>query len=177
MMYTHLRKLTITKIEQMCREFLWGHNKMGSRKVPLVAWARIIKLQKHGGLGIKDTSVHATALMARWPIKLLTDPNSTWSRLFQANLESLPWVNKKMQRRLGYTFIDKVMFGQPSGFGKLQYTKNIWNAWSELRKHLSYNLDGNIIPSYWSIADAIKITPSSGNYCIEQQSRIFYFFG
>jgi hypothetical protein len=27
MMYTHLQKSTVTKIERLCREFLWGHNK------------------------------------------------------------------------------------------------------------------------------------------------------
>jgi hypothetical protein len=88
------------------------------------------------GLGIKDTSIQATTLMARWPIKLILEKDSTWSQIFKANLEKLPWVNKKKSQKLGYTFTDKIIFSRPSGFGKLQYTKNIWTAWEELRKHL-----------------------------------------
>jgi hypothetical protein len=63
-----MRKSTITKIERMCREFLWGYNKQGGRKIPLVALDKMLKLCKHSGLGRKDTAIHATALMARWPL-------------------------------------------------------------------------------------------------------------
>jgi hypothetical protein len=34
MMYTLFKKSTTVKIERLCQEFLWGHNKNGSRKVP-----------------------------------------------------------------------------------------------------------------------------------------------
>jgi hypothetical protein len=77
-----MQKSTIQKINRMCREFLWGFNKVGNRKVPLISWERLVRLRKNGGLGIKDTTTHALALMARWPVKLITDPNSTWSKLF-----------------------------------------------------------------------------------------------
>jgi hypothetical protein len=115
--------------------------------------------------------------MARWPVKLVTELSSTWSKLFKANLESLPWTNKKKNRPLGYSFLDKIIFGAPSGFGKLQYTKSIWTAWSELRKLLEYNIRGNKIPSYWSIEDAIKISPSANEYSEDQKARIVSFFG
>jgi hypothetical protein len=95
MMYTYLQKSTVSKIERLCKEFLWGHNKQGGQKVSLVVWSRLTKMQKHGGLGIKDTSIQATALMARWPIKLILNKNSTWSKLFKANLDIIPWANKK----------------------------------------------------------------------------------
>jgi hypothetical protein len=76
MIYIHMKKSTIDRIERMCREFLWGFNKQGGQKVPLIAWKQLTKLRKHGGLGIKDTAIHATALMARWPIKLIADKDS-----------------------------------------------------------------------------------------------------
>jgi hypothetical protein len=172
-----MQKSTIDRIERMCREFLWGHNKNGGRKIPLIAWKRLTKLKKHGGLGIKDTTVHATALMARWPIKLITDKNSIWSRVFKANLESLPWKNKKKHKKLGYSFLDKLLFSQPFGFSKLQYSKNIWNAWSDLRKFLIYEIEGNKIPGHWAIDDAVKLTQSISRYSASQQARIVYFFG
>jgi hypothetical protein len=115
MMYTYMPKKSIKKIQRMCREFLWGFNKNGGRKVPLIAWARITKLRKHGGLGINDIKVQATALMARWPIKLINDSNSTWGKLFTANLNSLAWKEKKKIGRLGYSFVDKIIFSKPSG--------------------------------------------------------------
>jgi hypothetical protein len=177
MMYTHMRKSTTQKLNRMCREFLWGFNKAGNRKVPLVAWERLIKLRKHGGLGIKDTTAHALALMARWPVKLIADPKSTWSKLFQANLESLPWSHKKRNRWLGYSFLDKVVFFQPSRFGKLHYTKNIWFAWEQLQQFLSYKFKGNDLPSHWAVEDVIKLTPSIRQYSPSHQKRIVNFLG
>jgi hypothetical protein len=105
--------------------------------------------------------------MARWPIKLILDKNSTWSQLFKANLNIIPWVSKKRSQKLGYTFMDKIIFCHLSGFGKLQYTKNIWNAWSELRKYLEYKIKNNMILGYWAIEDAIKIMAISNNYYVD----------
>jgi hypothetical protein len=112
-------------------------------------------------LGIKDMKVQARALMARWPIKLIDDKESTWAKLFTANLERLAWKDKKKIRRLGYSFLDKILFCKPSGFGKLHYTKNIWKAWEELRTHLLFEMEGNPLPGHWAIEDALKILPST----------------
>jgi hypothetical protein len=109
--------------------------------------------------------------------KLILDKDSIWSKIFKANLESLPWKAKKKHRRLGYSFMDKLAFSKPSNFGKLQYTKNIWNAWMELRQYLTYNIDGNKLPHHWGIGDAMKILPSIFQYTEQQQARIAYFFG
>jgi hypothetical protein len=146
-------------------------------KVPVVAWELLTKLRKHGGLGIKNIATHALALMARWPIKLIADSDTTWSKLFRAHLESLPWSNKKRYKRLGYYFADILIFCCPLGFGKLHYAKNIWCAWKELRKSLTYKIDGNNLLNHWAIEDAIKLTSSLDNYTKTQQKRIVSFFG
>jgi hypothetical protein len=133
----------------------------------LIAWKRLTKLWKHGGLGIKDSATHATALMARWPIKLITEKQSRWSKLFKANLENLPWQNKKKHCNLGYSFLDKLVYNKPMGFSKLQYSKNIWTVWEKLRKSLLYVIESSNLPSHWAIENALTIRPSSGNYTAE----------
>jgi hypothetical protein len=73
--------------------------------------------------------------------------------------------------------MDKIVFSRPSGFGKLQYTKKIWSAWSKLRKHLEYKIKNNKIPGYWAIEDAIKLTTACNGYSPDQLARIVYFLG
>lgn len=65
LMYLNLPVSARTKINRLCKDFLWGYSKQGNRKTPLVAWNRLVKLKKHGGLAIKDITTQNTALLAR----------------------------------------------------------------------------------------------------------------
>jgi hypothetical protein len=78
---------------------------------------------------------------------------------------------------LGYTFLDKIIFSKPSGFGKIYYTKNILVAWQELRKLLVYEFDGKELPGFWAIDDAISVTYTIAEYNNTQQAPIVYFMG
>jgi hypothetical protein len=171
-------KKSIKRIERMCQFFLWSLNKSKGKNLPLVAWSRLTKLRKHGlGLGIKNMKVQATALIARWLIKLINNKESTWAKLFTTNLKSLACKDNKKVHRLGYSFLDKILFCKPFGFGKLHNTKNIWKAWEEQRKHLLFEMAGNTIPGHWAIENALKVVPATILYSKAQQARIISFLG
>jgi hypothetical protein len=40
-----------------------------------------------------------------------------------------------------------------------------------------FEIDGNSLPGYWAIEDAIKLIPSADLYSKTQQARIISFFG
>jgi hypothetical protein len=138
LMYTRFPKSTQIRVQRICAAFLWGYNQSGGSKTHLVAWNRLTRLKKHGGLGIKNLPIQNTALLARWPIQLLTKPDSEWSQTMQASLDQLPWSNRKIQRKNGYTFLDRILFSKPTGFRKLEYAKSIWKAWELIWPKLKY---------------------------------------
>jgi hypothetical protein len=63
LMYLNLPAATHHKI---CKDFIWGYNKEGKQKTPLVAWEWLCRFKKHGGLAIKDVKTQNIALLARW---------------------------------------------------------------------------------------------------------------
>jgi hypothetical protein len=62
LMYMKLPVATRTHINWLCKDFLWGYSKEGKQKTPLVAWSKLCRVKKHGGLAIKDIHVQNTAL-------------------------------------------------------------------------------------------------------------------
>jgi hypothetical protein len=103
LMYIELSNTALSRIQRICTQFLWGHSKQGKRKTTLIAWERMIKYRKHGGLEIIDIRMQEKALRARWPVKLLTEPKSTWASIFKACLEKAPWAKKQIMNRLRYS--------------------------------------------------------------------------
>lgn len=64
-------------VNQIFKDFLWGFDsKTGRRKIPLVAWSRLIQPKEHGSLGFKDYMAHADALLSRWVAKVLEDTST-----------------------------------------------------------------------------------------------------
>jgi hypothetical protein len=119
LMYLNLSSTTQTVINRLCKYFLWGYNKSGKRKTPLVSLSRLCRAKKHHGLGLKDISKQNIALLARWTTYLFTKPDNKWTKLFKANLELLHWSNKRRNHRLGYTILDEVLFDNPKNFKTL----------------------------------------------------------
>jgi hypothetical protein len=107
-MYMKLPIATRTKIHRLCKYFLWGYSKEGKRKTRLVAWSR--RAKKHGGLAIKDINAQNTALLARWITYIFDKPDHEWTMLFKVILNHINWQNKKANRKLGYTLLDKILF-------------------------------------------------------------------
>jgi hypothetical protein len=62
-----------TKVTQqltlLCREFLWGRNQSGGKRIPLVAWSTMARPKTMGGLGFKDFTTHSDALLSKWVCK------------------------------------------------------------------------------------------------------------
>jgi hypothetical protein len=176
LMYLNLPAATHNKINRICKDFIWGYNKEGEQKTPLISWERLCRFKKHGGLAIKDVKTQNLALLARWTTNLFTNKTSEWTRLYKANLELLNWRNKKNNRRYNYSTLDKVLFDNPTSFKKFNYTKTLWNAWLELRPLLEYKVRNAVIPNHWNITDLLKLLPSLKNTSVDHMKRIRYFF-
>ncbi|CAM6128383.1 unnamed protein product [Calypogeia fissa] len=70
-MFLYAPLLVCRKITRLCKDFLWGFNKEGGRKLPLVAWDKLAPPKIHGGLGFKAVFHHSCALLSRWILMAL----------------------------------------------------------------------------------------------------------
>lgn len=104
MMFVRMTKMTWDVLYRLFRNLLWGYQKGGGSKVPLVAWKFIIQPKDQGRLGFKDLTDHAHALLSKWTKKLLDDPKSKWTQLYSVNLYLMKWKNLRISRHLQFSF-------------------------------------------------------------------------
>ncbi|CAL8174658.1 unnamed protein product [Prunus armeniaca] len=71
------------KLDQLNRNFLWGHTSNTS-KIHLVNWEQVCKPKVAGGLGIKRSSWMNQALLAKTGWRLLQHEQGLWSQVFHA---------------------------------------------------------------------------------------------
>lgn len=60
----------------------WG-NKDNKKRKDLVAWDKVCKAKKEGGLGLRGMSKVNTASMARMGRKILSEPDSLWAAVLK----------------------------------------------------------------------------------------------
>ncbi|CAM6101877.1 unnamed protein product [Calypogeia fissa] len=112
----------------------------------------------HGGLGFKAVKYHSLALLSRWFLRALDEPESDWAGLYEANLKMVRWINHRRLKRNRYQFTDLLLLGRPNGFGKLQYSGALWKAWIGLCSNLVLSEEAQL-PGRWLIEDLLKVLP------------------
>lgn len=83
----NLFKLPVTvlsKLEQIRRDFLWGHNtgnNVSTSKMHLLNWEKICVPKNSGGLGIVPLKHRNISLLAKWWWRCYNERNRLWNRL------------------------------------------------------------------------------------------------
>ncbi|XP_019189682.1 PREDICTED: uncharacterized protein LOC109184096 [Ipomoea nil] len=88
-------------LERLMNRYWWGHGGQGS-SIHWLAWDRMCKPKKHGGMGFKRLHEFNLALLAKQGWRLLTNPTSLMARVFKARY--FPTTS----------FYEAVMGGNPS---------------------------------------------------------------
>ena len=68
------------KIQSVLTRFWWDSND-GTRKMCWVSWEKLTQPKSAGGLGLKDIQRFNTALLAKIPWRMLTNPNCLLARV------------------------------------------------------------------------------------------------
>ncbi|CAA7028167.1 unnamed protein product [Microthlaspi erraticum] len=78
-----LPKATLSKLDQLSRNFLWGSSD-GKQKQHLVDWKRVCRPKCEGGLGIRQSSDTNKAMISKVGWRLLQDQTSLWARVLRS---------------------------------------------------------------------------------------------
>lgn len=133
MMYMATPIDMIKQINRVFKDFLWGFDKVtGKRKMPLVAWHRMMQARELGGLGLKYFLAHSQALLNKWVTKVIDSPLSKWASLFLELSRIFTWDQRRVLNQAHYTNIDRLFFGSVKSYGALTYTTCIWKSWEAL---------------------------------------------
>ncbi|KAJ0522407.1 putative RNA-directed DNA polymerase [Helianthus annuus] len=73
----------IKTLEGIRRRFLWGGSSLG-HKIRWVAWNRILRSKKHGGLGVGGIKDLNLGLMSKWWWRFRTCNDQLWSNVIKA---------------------------------------------------------------------------------------------
>jgi len=73
----------IARIEHIQRNFLWDTYE-GDKRLHLVGWNHICKLETQGGLGVRSIKHVSKALMMKWLWRFSQEKNSLWQRVIVA---------------------------------------------------------------------------------------------
>ncbi|KAG7533623.1 Ribonuclease H domain [Arabidopsis thaliana x Arabidopsis arenosa] len=94
-----LPKSVLEGLDKVSRSFLWGSSPE-KRKQHLVAWEKVCKPKKEGGLGIRLSRDMNKALISKVGWRLIKDHTSLWARVLRSKykvggLQDRTWINAK----------------------------------------------------------------------------------
>lgn len=176
MMYMHISKSAVLKLQWLCKDFLWGFAKNGHQKIPLISWECIALPHQQGGLDIQLSYFQGTALLTRWASNLISTPSSEWSCLFLPILSSLEWHFSHTLKCNGYSLKDKLVFGRSLSFRGCKYTTSLWQAWEHLHCLLQLWFPNSLIHAQWSIQDALLLTSRYNGCPLPQHHQLIASF-
>ena len=73
-------KAILNLIEKTRRDFLWGSESGGKRKMHLIAWEKICHPRNAGGLGVRSIKAKNHALLAKWWWRCYSERNRSWNK-------------------------------------------------------------------------------------------------
>lgn len=76
-----LSKVVTDQIEQLRRNFFWGHKEGQQRKLHLTNWETVCASKKFGGLGVKSISGRNLALLEKWWWRAYSDRSALWNKI------------------------------------------------------------------------------------------------
>nr|KYP58280.1 hypothetical protein KK1_004579 [Cajanus cajan] len=121
---------TIDEIEKLLNAFWWGANSNKHKGIKWMRWERLAISKLEGGLGFKNLSSFNLAMLGKQAWRLLSNPNSLISRIYQAKYyPESSFLNTSLGHNPSYTW------------------KSLWSTQHLLKNGIRWRLgNGNTIP-------------------------------
>ncbi|KAH9772084.1 putative ribonuclease H protein [Citrus sinensis] len=132
MQTTNLPASIKTKIDQVCRRFLWsGNAKM--RKMSLISWHTICQPKLTGGLGFKRLEIMNGALLLKVAWNLITEPGKLCAQVLATKYRvSLSDIPQSLPTRHGS-----------------HLWKSVGRVWDHAKRGLRWNVGNGLRVQFW----------------------------
>ncbi|KAL3678477.1 hypothetical protein R1sor_021433 [Riccia sorocarpa] len=127
-------KAALSKLEAIGRTFLWGSNKEGQPKVPLIAWTKIQAEKKEGGLAICSFEVLGNAMRMQQVTKIITAPNEEWVMAASALITQAQAHRADIREVQGWQVVDRLLLNAPKRVTNAPVTTALLKTWSRAKK-------------------------------------------
>ncbi|KAL3698475.1 hypothetical protein R1sor_012551 [Riccia sorocarpa] len=115
----NLQKEMLDAIEGVCRTFLWGSNKEGKPKIPLIAWEEIQRPKNEGGLNLSGFFQTSTAMRLKQVTKFFSNTQEDWVMAGEQLIRT-GWITEEERRDVMKTLMRL----------KLESTTS-WRRWAQ----------------------------------------------
>lgn len=103
MQTTSIPKATLNKIEQHCRNFLWGVE-VGGRRLNLVKWEEVCRPKEQGGLSIRKLNECNRAFLMKLTWQIMFGWEVFWIRIVKDKYMKESWPAPDMRKARCLTF-------------------------------------------------------------------------
>ncbi|KAL3696978.1 hypothetical protein R1sor_011054 [Riccia sorocarpa] len=134
-----LHKDSMAGIESICRTFLWGNNKEGNPKIPLVAWQTLMGKKKNGGLDLTPFHTLGEAMKLRQISKLFTDSEEEWVQAAEAIIAEVCRTRPRAHDRAKWSLSERLLLEHPKRIPGAPTTEGLLRTWSKVRSCLLIN--------------------------------------
>ncbi|KAL2641260.1 hypothetical protein R1flu_008847 [Riccia fluitans] len=153
------------RLEQCCRQFLWGVNEQGTLKKPLIAWGKIAQPKDQGGLGLMGFKDRSDALQMRYMTAILDGRNVEWiwiaKRMMRIKLLTRPC---KQERKL-WTSEMALLLLSSWKFEEAPTVDRLLKVWFRFRKFLRFSDESTVVPANLPIVSLKKWWMLTGEEC------------
>ncbi|KAL2609454.1 hypothetical protein R1flu_028027 [Riccia fluitans] len=160
-----LRYLDAKRLEQCCRQFLWGVNEQGTLKKPLITWGKIARPKDQGGLGLMGFKDRSGALQMRYVTAILDGRNVEWiwiaKRMMRIKLLTGPC---KQERKL-WTSEMALLLLSSWKFEEAPTVDRLLKVWFRFRKFLRFSGESTVVPANLPIVSLKKWWMLIGEEC------------
>ncbi|KAL3683477.1 hypothetical protein R1sor_001499 [Riccia sorocarpa] len=137
----NLQQKSLDELEKIGRIFLWGHNREGSTKIPMVAWKNLLIPRRDGGLDLTSFECMSEALKMKQVGRIFNNPNEEWVQAFGMLITSVKRSGADWREKEQWTTNEKLLLNYPIRIPGAPITSNLLKTWNKARKHLVIDLE------------------------------------
>ncbi|KAL3701298.1 hypothetical protein R1sor_019320 [Riccia sorocarpa] len=149
-------------LEKLTAEFIWGRDKTGKNKRPLIAWSVFARKKRKGGLGWPVMEELASAFLLKNATKILKNQDDDWVRIARAIIShtlresNRPREIKGWDAHLPLLALNSLRTPTSATFDKML------GAWYRAKKKLKWNPDDALFPLDTSPRFATALLANTG---------------
>jgi hypothetical protein len=151
-------------LEAICRGFLWGFTEDGHAKVPLIAWHKLTRQKREGGLGLLDFRDQAQVLKLCHVSTLLGGHQSEWTWMVRAAIQQ-GLRRGPLKRETRNWLVEEYLLLLPPIKICSRVTRGLLAGWKMVHDFLRFNTVNCQIPHWLTVGQL---------YCLLLQGAPFF---